>query len=76
MVDRPLSTWHQQVTAAFYAADECERYRQKSINNCDTGKYDQQILGSGFSIDERKLFCETFRQSRCIASDDPRLSGK
>jgi hypothetical protein len=75
MVDRPLSAWQQQ-GAAFYAADECARYRQKSINNCDTGKYDQAILGSGFSIDERKLICETFRQSRCIESDDPRLRGK
>jgi hypothetical protein len=40
----------------FDTAGDCDIYRQATTNGCDTGKYDQEIRGSGFSRDELKLF--------------------
>lgn len=43
ILDRPPSTW-RHTASAFDTAGDCDIYRQASINSCDTGKYDQEIL--------------------------------
>jgi hypothetical protein len=71
--DAPLSEW--LITGAFDTGAECNAAQLQSIAGA-RGEFADEPFFAIANPEQRKILTQAFKDSQCVASDDPRLKGK